>query len=50
MFLSRFINGESLEDCAKFASAVSSFVVEKQGCQTNMPTYEMAYNRMTDFY
>lgn len=49
-FLSRFINGESLEDCAKFASAVSSFVVEKQGCQTNMPTYEMAYNRMTEFY
>lgn len=49
-FISRFINGDSLEDCAKFASSVSSFVVEKQGCQTNMPSYEEAYNRMVDFY
>ncbi len=49
-FLHSFINGKSLEECAKFASAVSSFVVEKQGCQTNMPTYDMAYKRMIDFY
>ena len=49
-FLSQFINGASLEDSAKFASSVSSFVVEKQGCQTNMPTYDEAYNRMIDFY
>ena len=49
-FLSQFINGASLEESAKFASSVSSFVVEKQGCQTNMPTYDEAYNRMVDFY
>jgi len=49
-FLSQFINGESLEYCAKFASSVSSFVVEKQGCQTNMPSYDDAYNRMSEFY
>lgn len=49
-FLSRFINGSSLEESAKFASSVSSFVVEKQGCQTNMPSYEEAYNRMIEFY
>ena len=49
-FISRFINGESLEECAKFASAVSSFVVEKQGCQTNIPSYDDAYNRMVNFY
>ena len=49
-FLSQFINGASLEEAAKFASSVSSFVVEKQGCQTNMPTHDEAYNRMVDFY
>ena len=49
-FVSRLIYGASLEEAAKFASSVSSFVVEKQGCQTNMPTYDEAYNRMIDFY
>ncbi|WP_295607990.1 carbohydrate kinase family protein [uncultured Methanobrevibacter sp.] len=49
-FVSRLIYGASLEEAAKFASSVSSFVVEKQGCQTNMPTYDDAYNRMIDFY
>ena len=49
-FVSRLIYGASLEEAAKFASSVSSFVVEKQGCQTNMPTYDDAYNRMMDFY
>ena len=28
------------------ASAVSSFIVEKQGCQTNIPTVEMVIERM----
>ena len=49
-FISQFINGASLEESAKFASSVSSFVVEKQGCQTNMPTHDEAYNRMVEFY
>ncbi|MBO7714077.1 MAG: carbohydrate kinase family protein, partial [Methanobrevibacter sp.] len=49
-FVSRLIYGASLEEAAKFASSVSSFVVEKQGCQTNMPTFDEAYNRMIDFY
>ena len=49
-FVSRLIYGASLEEAAKFASSVSSFVVEKQGCQTNMPTFDEAYNRMVEFY
>ncbi len=49
-FLSQLINGKTLEESAKFASAVSSFVVEKQGCQTNMPSHDDAYNRMMEFY
>ena len=49
-FLYNYINGEDLTNCAKFASAVSSFIVEKQGCQTNLPKYEEAINRMNEFY
>ena len=49
-FLSRFLNGESLEESAKFASTVSSFIVENQGCQTNMPTFDEAFERMNGFY
>lgn len=49
-FLSRFINGESIEESAKFASAVSSFIVEAQGCQTKAPTFDEAYERMSEFY
>ncbi|WP_409200076.1 carbohydrate kinase family protein [Methanobrevibacter sp. DSM 116169] len=49
-FLSRYINGESIEDSAKFASSVSSFVVEAQGCQTNIPSFDKAYERMSEFY
>lgn len=49
-FLSRFLNGESLEQSAKFASSVSSFIVEQQGCQTNMPTFDDAFDRMSEFY
>ena len=49
-FLSRFLNGESLEESAKFASTVSSFVMENQGCQTNMPSFDDAFERMNEFY
>ena len=49
-FLSRFLNGESLEESGKFASSVSSFIVEHQGCQTNMPSFDEAFERMNEFY
>ena len=49
-FLSRFLNGESLEESAKFASAVSSFIIEHQGCQTNIPSFDDAFERMNEFY
>ena len=49
-FLYCYLNGKSIEYSAKFASSVSSFVVEKLGCQTNMPTYKEALNRMNEFY
>ena len=49
-FLSRFLNGETLEESAKFASSVSSFIIQHQGCQTNMPTFDEAFERMSEFY
>ncbi|MDR0913311.1 MAG: carbohydrate kinase family protein [Methanobrevibacter sp.] len=49
-FFREYLNGKSLENSAKFASSVSSFIVEKLGCQTNIPTYEEAKKRMNEFY
>ena len=49
-FLYSYLNGNSLEDCAKFASSVSSFIVEKEGCQTNIPIYSEVAERMNGFY
>jgi len=45
-FLKAYLEGKSLEDCGKFASAVASFIVEAEGCQTNIPTLEMVETRM----
>jgi sugar/nucleoside kinase (ribokinase family) len=45
-FLKAYLNGESLEFCGKFASSVASFVVEAEGCQTNVPTLEMVMERL----
>lgn len=45
-FLMAYLNGESLEFCGNFASSVASFVVEAEGCQTNIPNYDIAIKRM----
>lgn len=47
-FLKAYLSGESLEFCGNFASAVASFVVEAEGCQTNIPSHEMAIERMEE--
>ncbi|HML06100.1 MAG TPA: carbohydrate kinase family protein [Methanobacterium sp.] len=47
-FLNAYLKGENLDYCGKFASAVASFVVEAEGCQTNIPSYEMAIVRMKE--
>lgn len=45
-FLRAYLNGKDLEFCGCFASAVASFVVEAEGCQTNIPNYDTALKRM----
>ncbi|MCK9151991.1 carbohydrate kinase family protein [Methanobacterium alcaliphilum] len=47
-FLTAYLNDKPLEYCGKFASSVSSFIVEAEGCQTNIPSYEMVIDRMND--
>ena len=47
-FLNAYLNGKDLEYCGKFASAVSSFIVEAEGCQTNVPDYDMTIERMKE--
>lgn len=49
-FLTRFLNGESLLESGKFASTVSSFIVEEQGCQTKAPSFDDAFDRMSNSY
>ncbi len=45
-FLTAYLQGKDLEYCGKFASSVSSFIVEAEGCQTNVPNIEMVKDRM----
>lgn len=47
-FLKAYLSEYNLDYCAKFASSVASFIVEAEGCQTNIPSYEMAVERMKE--
>ena len=49
-FLNAYLQGEDLEYCGKFASSVSSFIVEAEGCQTNVPDETMVKTRMEDMW
>ena len=37
-FLYGYLNNEDIETCGKYAAALASFVLEKQGCCTNLPS------------
>lgn len=49
-FIYSYLEGNTLDHCSKFASSVSSFIVEVEGCQTNIPAYDEAEKRMIEFY
>ncbi len=46
-FLCAYLRGESLKRCAQMASSVASFVVEKRGAQSNLPTWSQAMRRLS---
>ncbi len=47
-FLKAYLGGEDLEFCGNFASSVASFIVEAEGCQTNVPDYDLTLKRMKE--
>ncbi|KZX10639.1 carbohydrate kinase family protein [Methanobrevibacter filiformis] len=47
-FLRCYLQGQDLKKCGEFASAVSSFIVEAEGCQTNIPTVKDVKDRIAN--
>ncbi|MDR2873719.1 MAG: carbohydrate kinase family protein [Methanobrevibacter sp.] len=47
-FFKYYLENKPLEECGNFASAVSSFIVESVGCQTNIPTTEEVLTRINE--
>lgn len=47
-FLSMYLRDNDLKTCGRFASTVSSYIVETQGTQTNIPTMDQAFERMNN--
>ena len=45
-FLRMFLRDNTLETCGRFGSTVSSYIVEAQGTQTNIPSIDQALERM----
>lgn len=45
-FLAAYLEHSPLRECGQIASTVASFVVEKHGCQTNIPTREQVVERI----
>lgn len=48
-FLSAYLIGFEFLDCAYIAASVASFVLEKDGAQTNLPDLDMAIERAKKF-
>jgi ribokinase len=45
-FLRMYLRDNNIKTCGRFASAVSSYIVESQGTQTNIPSIDQALERM----
>ncbi len=49
-FLSIYLNDPNLLRSGRFASTVSSYIVESEGCQTNIPTLDQVLTKMDDYW
>ncbi|AEF95689.1 carbohydrate kinase family protein [Methanotorris igneus] len=45
-FLAGYVKGYDLEQCGLIGSCVASFVIEKKGCQTNLPSWNDVIERL----
>ncbi|EES47743.1 PfkB family carbohydrate kinase [Clostridium botulinum] len=48
-FIYGYLNKFEMKDCCKLGGALSSFVLQKEGCCTNMPTEEELLNKFNQF-
>jgi sugar/nucleoside kinase (ribokinase family) len=49
-FLSAYAKGHTPLECCRIGSITASFVVEKAGCQTNLPSWDRMKERYRDFF
>ncbi|MCP1663191.1 MAG: carbohydrate kinase family protein [Methanocalculus sp. MSAO_Arc1] len=49
-FLTAYQKEQTLEDCCRIGTVCSSFVIEKAGCQTNLPTWEQVQERYRQYF
>ncbi|WP_164508959.1 carbohydrate kinase family protein [Clostridium rectalis] len=49
-FMAAYIKGKSVDKCGRLGATLSSFIIEKMGCLTNIPTKEELENRYKENY
>lgn len=49
-FMAGYINGKNIEKCGRMGSVLSSFIIEKMGCMTNMPSMNELNSRYKSNY
>ncbi|MDO5852357.1 MAG: carbohydrate kinase family protein [Methanobacteriaceae archaeon] len=49
-FLTMYIKENDLKTCGRFASTVSSYIVQTRGCQTNIPHLEQVLEKMEEIW
>ncbi|MDD1719459.1 MAG: carbohydrate kinase family protein [Methanoregulaceae archaeon] len=49
-FLTAYVRGFTPVDCCRVGTVTASFVVEKPGCQTNLPTWDLMAARYSEFF
>ncbi|WP_027624253.1 PfkB family carbohydrate kinase [Clostridium lundense] len=49
-FMVAYINGKDIEQCGRLGAVLSSFIIEKMGCLTNVPSEEELMKRYKDNY
>ncbi|MEG1992167.1 MAG: PfkB family carbohydrate kinase [Acetivibrio sp.] len=48
-FIYGYLKGKSVEDCCKLGASLSHFVIQKEGCCTNIPTKEQLEKKVEEW-
>lgn len=49
-FIAGLLRGEGLKKCAQMGAVLASFVLEKVGCQTNLPNWDQMWSRYKEYF